>query len=518
MRLRGYQEAAIGGTLEKLRVHPSTLIVLPTGMGKTVVFSHLAHRWESGRVLVMAHLDELIGQAARKIKAITGESPAVEMGGQYSDEQGFLKSRIVVTSVQTMSRPRRHCRFNPDDFGLVVIDEAHHAVGDSYRKVMAHFERAKRVGVTATPNRSDEFALGQVFESVAFSMSLSEAKDEGWLVPILQRVVTVEGLDFSGLRTVAGDFNQSDLDRLLTAEGPLHKMAVPLLEIAGDRPAMAFCVSVRHAVAMAEVLNRYKAQSANFIAGDEALKQLGLPALGRQGIRARAQEFREGKINVLCCCQLGLEGFDAPDTACVAMCRATKSTVVYTQALGRGTRPAEEIANQLGDMPTAAERRAAIAGSAKPGMTVIDFCGNAGRHQIVTAADLLGGKWGSPVREYARKTQAEEGCAVPVEESLERAEAELELLSLLDAERKRRANLKGRVTYSTEDVDPFGGAAPARREVDQGVRGRPATDKQIRYLIRLGVGRDRAERMTARQAGAVIQSIKSQRDGGAIPA
>ncbi len=517
MRLRSYQEEAIGRTLDSLRHSPSTLIVLPTGMGKTVVFSHLAHRWEAGRVVVMAHLDELIGQAARKIEAVTGEKPAIEMGDDYSDEQGWLKAKVVVTSVQTMSRPKRHSRFNPDHFGLLVIDEAHHAVGDSYRKVIGHFHNAKKVGVTATPNRSDEFALGQVFESVAFSMNLADAKDEGWLVPILQRVVTVEGLDFSAIRTVAGDFNQGELDKLLTAEGPLHKMAVPIIDVAGDRPTMVFCVSVKHAVAMAEVLNRYKHNSAAFIAGDEALKKLNMPALGRQGIREQSQAFREGKTNFLCCCQLGLEGFDAPNTACVAMCRATKSTVVYTQALGRGTRPAEEVADGLGDIPTAAGRRAAIAGSSKPSMTVIDFCGNAGRHQIVTAADLLGGKWGSPVRDYARKTAGVEGQAVPVEEALERAEAELELLSFLESERKRRAAIKARVEYRTEDVDPFSGAAPAATDAAPVMRGDEASEKQVRYLIRLGVSRQRAERMTRRQAGAVIDSLL-KKQGERVPA
>src|SRR5262249_11353944 len=116
----------------------SVLAVLSTGLGKTVIFSHVAHRWKRGRVLVMAHRDELIRQAADKLERVTGEPCDIEMADLYADSSPLNgRAKVVVTSVQTMSR--RFSRFDPQDFGLLVTDEAHHAVADSYQAVWKHF-------------------------------------------------------------------------------------------------------------------------------------------------------------------------------------------------------------------------------------------------------------------------------------------------------------------------------------------------------------------------------------------
>jgi superfamily II DNA or RNA helicase len=154
--MRPYQQAAYQGVLDQFGAANRTLVVLPTGMGKTVLFGHVAANWDRGRVLIMAHRDELIRQAADKVGRIVGEQCDIEMGDDYADRGSlYRRAHVVVTSVQTMCRPRRQGRFNPEDFGLLVIDEAHHAVADSYRSVIEHFgqnSQLKILGVTARPS------------------------------------------------------------------------------------------------------------------------------------------------------------------------------------------------------------------------------------------------------------------------------------------------------------------------------------------------------------------------------
>jgi superfamily II DNA or RNA helicase len=501
MQPRDYQLSCAAAVREKLAEFDSTLVEAATGLGKTVIISMLARDWP-GRVVVVAHRDELIRQAVDKLTAITGEEPGVEMGEERIEQEGLLRPpRLVVTSVQTMSRPGRHARFDPAQFGLLVIDEAHHAVAGSYRAVIDWFRRnpaCKLLGVTATPRRADEIALGQVFESVAFRYGIEEAVGDGWLVPVSQRAVKVEGLDFSKVRSLAGDFHEGELEEILIQEELLHKVAAPTAEIVGDRPALVFCCSVKHAELMAAVLERYRPGATAWLSGQS----------DRQTRRETVEAYREGRIQYLLNCGLFLEGFDAPITSAVVMARPTKSVVLYQQVLGRGTRPLPGVVDGL---DTAAGRKAAIAGSAKPNMVALDFVGNSGRHHIVTAADVLGGRYGIPVREYARETVSEEEREVPVAESLDRAEAELDLLA---EEKERRRRIVARPQYRTHEVSPFDGrqAAPSPglaagpREAD------PATDKQVWLLHkRFGVSLDTARGYTKRQAGAVIDKLMRER-------
>lgn len=502
MILRDYQEQCLDAVFERLREHASTLIVLATGCGKTVIFSHVADRWPDGRVLVLAHRDELIRQAAEKLHAVTGREPAIEMGDERSDER--RPSRYLVSSVQTMCRPKRQARFRPDDFGLVIVDEAHHAVARSYRLVIDHFRQnpdCRLLGVTATPKRSDELAMGQVFESVAFDFGIEPAIEQGWLVPVRQQAVVVEGLDFSSVKSVAGDLSADELDAIIAQEKVLHQMAAPTVEIVGDLPTLVFCVSVNHAKLMAEVLNRYKPQSALSLDGSTPTDER----------RQVVERFKSGSLQFLCNCGLFLEGFDAPNTAAVVMGRPTKSLALYTQVLGRGTRPLPGIVDGVA-MPDA--RREAIAESGKPSMLVLDFVGNSGRHKIVSAADMLGGKYAEPVRQYARQIATDrEADAVPqdVAADLEQASDELAVLEMWK-EMRRREMVRARAEYQARQVSPFAGGGPAYTQaVDDAPRGDPPTDKQVWYLVkRLGWASDAARRLTKRQASAVIGKAKGE--------
>lgn len=524
MKPRPYQTAALDGILAKILNHNTTLAVLPTGCGKTVIFSEACRLWPEWavalklqpRVLVLAHREELVRQAAEKIQAVTGVAPAIEMASDRVAEDVLpdMRSSVVVASVQTLARPGRRAKFQPGAFGLVVVDEAHHAIADSYTGIFRHFGCTvegpnKLLGVTATPSRADELAMGQVFESVAYEYGINDAIGDGWLVPVRQQAIRVKGLDFSAVRTLAGDLNEKDLEEILVREEPLHAVAAPLIEIARDKLTLVFAAGVHHATMLAQVLNRYKKDSAQALSG----------ATEKEERRKWVERFKAGDLQFLCNCGLFLEGFDAPATAVVVMARPTKSLALYTQVLGRGTRPLPGVVDPW---PTAEERRAAIALSEKPWMLALDFVGNSGRHKIVTAQDVLGGKYGSPVRDYARKTAEEESSGeataeanqVDVEQSLDRAAAEL---ALLNEERERLARIKASaVNYDAERVSPFctRSAGPTGSELKP-ERGDPPTDKQIWKLRSLGVPYDTARKYSKRQASAVIDKLLRAKEAAA---
>jgi superfamily II DNA or RNA helicase len=494
MNLRPYQAEAKRAVFEKLLTARSTLVEMATGLGKTVLFGHVAHEWP-GRVLVLAHRAELIRQAAEKIQAITGDHVGVEMGWERATDS-LYGSKITVGSIQTLGRANRRARFHPDHFSLIVVDEGHHATAVTYREVLDYFASAKRLFVTATPKRADRVALGAVCETVAYQYGIEPAIDDGWLVPVKQVVVKVDGLDYSKARTVAEDFNSADLERILTEEESLHKMVASAVEVVGGRQALWFCVSVAHAKATAAVLARYT-PSVQFLSGDT----------DREERRKIVDAYKAGRVQHLLNCALFLEGFDAPATSAVVMGRPTKSLGLYMQVLGRGTRPLPGVVDGI---ETAAGRREAIALSDKPHMLVIDYAGNAGRHQIVQAADVLGGKHEPPVRAYAKKILTDEAQPVDIAEALERAKAELDLLA---EEEERRRVIIAEAKYRTAEVSPFvrqhvsASGAPARPAAE------PCTDKQaglICHLSRKCNGTwtfDDAKKLTKKQAGVVIDGM-----------
>lgn len=499
--LRPYQDECVCKIREALDAHRSVLAVLATGLGKTVIFSHLAKGYlDIGRrVLVLAHRDELIRQAAEKLASVTGQAPGIEMGESRIDEGGFLRPPVVVSSVQSMCRPDRARKFHPHEFGLLIIDEAHHAPAASYQVIIAYFKYnpdLRIVGLTATPKRADEAAMGQVFDSVAYEFGIEQAIDDGWLVPIRQRAVVVEGLDFSAVKSIAGDLSAEQLDKILSEEETIHRSVVPLVELASNRQTLVFCSSVNHARLVSAMIDRYRHASSASLDGSTP------PDVRRETV----QRFATRKLQFLCNCGLFLEGFDAPVTEVVAMLRPTKSLALYTQVLGRGTRPLPGVVDGLG---SAAERRAAIAASPKSGMLAIDFVGNSGRHQIITAHDILGGKYGVAVRDYARKTSQEEGEVRPIEDALERAKDEIDLL-VEERERRRRAEIKARAEYHAREVSPFGTDTAPSMEAGS-IPAEPITPGQRWYLVsRLGFPADKADRLSKKQAGAIIGRSKRE--------
>lgn len=476
--LRPYQAQAHQNVFESLVAgrEKSSLVVMPTGTGKTVLFGHVAGDWPSGRVMIMAHRDELIRQAADKVGKIIGETCDIEMGDEYADQCNlYARSHVVVTSVQTMSRDRRLERFDPGDFGLLVIDEAHHATASTYRKVIDYFRQnpALRVlGVTATPDRADEEALGKVFDSVAFEYAITDAISDGWLVPIEQQFVYVEGLDFSGVKTTAGDLNAGDLAKVMEAEEILHRVVTPVIDLAGDQPCLVFASSVAHAERMAEICNRHRPGSAEFVHGgtDKELR------------RDMLRRYNRGEFQFLFNCMIATEGFDEPQIGVVAIARPTKSRALYAQMIGRGTRP---LTGCVDGLPTPEQRRQSIAMSSKQSVLVLDFVGNSGRHKLVSTADILGGNMDDEIVDRARASAAKKssrGEKVNMTDELAEAQRQAE-----EAAKRKRAAILAKAAYGTKNVDPFVLYDVTPKREPGWFKGKRPTEKMAAVLEKRGV-------------------------------
>lgn len=500
--LRDYQEEAARRILVELENVQSTLCVLPTGMGKTVLLSKIASEWAFGNVLILAHRIELLEQAADKMKFDVGFRPPIEQGQRGLDADGLWQGgNIVIGSVQTLRGVRRMRKYREYPFGLVIIDEAHHATAASYRKIIdACLEfnpNCKILGVTATPNRTDNAALGMVFETVSFDMYLQEGIEKGWLCGIEQEFIQTDDIDFSGVTMTRNkfgeaDFNREQLEALLTEEGPLHAMTTPILDRTGNgEQCLIFNAGVAHAHLMAAVINRYKPGSAAAVDGKTLASHRAV----------LVADFHRGALQYLCNYGVFTEGFDAPAISLVVMGRPTKSLTLYLQMLGRGTRPLPGVV----DGPETPElRRAAILGSDKPRMTVIDFVGNS-KHKPKSAVDALGGDYDADIRALAEESIREKGKG-DVKEELDKAKADYELLG----EEKIRKQIKAEsVSYTSHKVDVFGhDAAPVDQDVSTTRGG--SSEKQIGLLVGFDVPYEVAASYTKRQAGAVIDSMRKK--------
>lgn len=260
---RPYQEWCINGGAPDLGIgimpafarYRRVLVEMATGCGKTETFLALTRRFLDSpktptdkRVLILAHRDELVSQPIER---------STRFGMRFAREQGKASGagkmeRVVASTVQSMSK--RLDKYSPDEFGLVIIDECHHSPANDYVKILDHFASARVLGVSATPERLDGVALGEVFEAVAFSYGIEAATADGWLVPVKPLEITVDGLDISKLRARAGDLPPGPLGELL-AEYAMP-VAKHIIEKAGDRPTIIFCATMAHAHAQAAALRR----------------------------------------------------------------------------------------------------------------------------------------------------------------------------------------------------------------------------------------------------------------------
>ena len=326
MELRPYQKEAKEAIFEQWDSGVlKTLLVLPTGCGKTVVFAKVTEECvrQGDRVLILAHRGELLEQAADKLMKTTGLGCALEKAESSCQGSWF---RVVVGSVQTLMREKRLNSFDPFYFNTIIIDEAHHCISDSYQRVLQHFPHAHVLGVTATPDRGDMRNLGVYFESLAYEYTLPKAIKEGYLSPIKALTIPLK-IDMSSVSVQAGDFKASEIG---TALDPyLQGIAEEMQKYCMDKKTVVFLPLVKTSQKFRDLLNQYGFRAAE-VNGDS------------QDRAEILKDFDAGKYNVLCNSMLLTEGWDCPSVNCIVVLRPTKVRSLYCQMVGRGTRLSPE--------------------------------------------------------------------------------------------------------------------------------------------------------------------------------
>ena len=293
----------------------------PAAVDKTVVAADVVKKQVDlgEKVLFLAHRWELLDQAAKKIKTFAGIDSGFEKG-EMSNLNGLFP--VTVGSVQTLCRKPRLDKFPRDYFQTLIVDEAHHSVSNSYQTVLDHFNGAKVLGMTASIDRADKRDLGEYYDSIAYEYSMRKAIKDGYLVPIIAKMIPLE-LDLRNVRITTGDFNAEDTAHAL--EPYLEEIAARMAIHCADRKTVVFLPLVRISQQFRNILERH---------GFSAVEVNGQSPDREQKLK----DFENGKYNILCNCSLLLEGWDCPSVDCVVVLRPTKSRALYQQAVGRGTR------------------------------------------------------------------------------------------------------------------------------------------------------------------------------------
>lgn len=323
MNLRPYQIQAQKAILETWESGiQKTLLILPTGTGKTIVFSHvIAERVRrGGNVLVLAHREELLTQAADKLQRSTGLLAALEKAESSAVNSWY---NVTVGSVQTLQNENRLKNFSKNHYDTIIVDEAHHAISASYRRVLDYFSEAKILGVTATADRGDKRNLGELFQTVAYEYTLPQAVKEGFLCKIQALTLPID-INLKGIKTQAGDYQLSAIG---TALDPyLEQIADMMIEHCTNRKTVVFLPLIATSQKFCAMLNR-RGLTAQEVNGESTDRQ------------EKLKRFHEGKFKVLCNSMLLTEGWDEPAVDCIVCLRPTKVRALYAQIIGRGTRP-----------------------------------------------------------------------------------------------------------------------------------------------------------------------------------
>lgn len=453
--------------------HTRTLLVLPTGTGKTIVFASVAaDQVRAGdRVLILAHRGELLEQAADKLQRSTGLVSAVEKAESTCLDSWF---RVVVGSVQTLQRTARLERFPQDYFGTIIIDEAHHAITDGYRRILDYFSGAKVLGVTATPDRGDMRNLGEVFDSLAFEYKLTDSIKEGYLCKIMAQTIPLQ-LDITSVTMSGGDYAVGDLG---TALDPyLEQIAAEMARRCKSRKTVVFLPLIKTSQKFRDLLNTYGFRAAEVNGQSDDRRQV-------------LADFDAGKYNVLCNSMLLTEGWDCPSVDCVVVLRPTKVRSLYSQMVGRGTRLSP----------------------GKTDLLLLDFLWMTDKHELCRPADLV-----CEDRTVARQMTehlAETGCPEDIEEAAAQAsedvvaQREEALAKQLEEQRRKKAKLVDPLQYEMSiQAEDLAGYVPAF-----GWEAGPPSEQQTAALEKLGILPDAVE--SAGKAALLLDRLNKRRDEG----
>lgn len=477
MELRPYQQEAKDAIFHSWDEGiQKTLLVLPTGCGKTIVFAKVAEECvrQGDRVLILAHRGELLEQAADKIGRSTGLGCATEKAEATCLGSWF---RITVGSVQSLMRESRLNKFDEDYFNTIIIDEAHHCISDSYQRVLNHFHDAKVLGVTATPDRGDMKNLGSVFENLSYEYTLPKAIKEGYLSPIKAVTIPLQ-VDLTGVGVQSVDFKAGDLG---TALDPyLEQIAEEMKKYCVDKKTVVFLPLVKTSQKFRDLLNAkgFRAAEVNGESKDRA---------------EILEDFDKDKYNVLCNSMLLTEGWDCPSVDCIVVLRPTKVRSLYCQMVGRGTRLSPE--------------------TGKDHLLLLDFLWHTERHELCHPAHLI-----CESEEVAQKMtenlEKEAGCPMDIEEAEQTAADDVvaqreEALAKQLAEMKRRKRklvdpLQFEMSIQAQDLS---GYVPAF-----GWEMAPPSDAQKKTLEKLGIMPDEID--NAGKASKILERLDKRRKEG----
>lgn len=475
MKLRPYQQEARNAILEEWRKGvQSTLLVLPTGTGKTIVFASVIEELvrQGGRCLILAHRGELLDQAADKLARATGLGCALEKAESSALDSWF---NVVVGSVQTMTREHRR---DGHEFSHIIIDEAHHAVSPSYRGILEHFPDAKVLGVTATADRGDKRNLGEVFETLAYEYSLPRAIKDGYLSPIKALTIPLK-IDLGDVPQSAGDFQA----------GALGTALEPYLEQIADR-VKAECAS-RKTVVFLPLIATGQSFLRKLLARGVAAREVN------GGSDDRADTLRwfdqAGPGAVVINAMLLTEGWDCPSADCVCVLRPTKIRSLYAQMVGRGTRlfPGKED------------------------LLLLDFLWHSERHELCRPAHLVCED--PELSKRVAELLAEDAAGEPVDlleaeeaaENSAREEREESLRKLLDQQRNRKRALVDPLQFEMSIGEQLQNVAADW----QNIRALgPPSDKQLAMLEKMGIFPDDVQSQA--HASRLIETVQKRRDAG----
>ena len=475
MQLRPYQEEAIGRVLEEWdKGVKKTLLVLPTGTGKTICFSKIVEEQvrNGDRVLILAHRGELLDQAADKLKKSTGLNVAIEK----AEETALNKwERVTVGSIQSLSQDKRLSNFKSDYYQSIVVDEAHHILSSSYLKVLNHFSDANVLGVTATADRGDMQNLGKYFETLAYEYTMPDAIHDGYLSPIKALQIPLK-IDISSVKQSQGDFQVSGIGHAL--DPYLDEIANQMLTYCKERKTVVFLPLVSTSKKFSELLNQKGLRAAEVNGNSKDRSEV-------------LQDFQNGKYDVLCNAMLLTEGWDCPSVDTIIVLRPTKVRSLYTQMVGRGTRIAP----------------------GKDHLLILDFLWQTQEHSLCRPAVLISKD--EAIQQKAKQMMDEnQGKEMDVEELVDDAETSV-------AEEREQAlaeRLKALRTKKKRLVDPLEYAVSVQKSslIDYrpafGWEAEKPSYNQIETLIDLDINADSLE--NAGQAAILIDTIRGRKDGG----
>lgn len=449
VELRPYQVNAIKAVSDEFKKgHNHTLLVLPTGTGKTIVFAKVVELNVNGgkRALILAHRSELLDQASDKLKLASGLDTALEKA--ESTSIGSFEP-VTVASVQTLSQEKRLNKFPPDYFDLIVIDEAHHCMSETYQRILNYFNTAKVLGVTATPDRADQKNLGQFFDSKAYEYTLNQAVREGYLCPVKAQMIPLE-LDINNVGLSNGDYAVGEIGSAL--EPYLNQVTLEMLNYCKGRKTVVFLPLIKTSQKFCELLNLHGFKAAEINGNSKDRDQV-------------LNDFEAGEYDVLCNSMLLTEGWDCPSVDCIIVLRPTKIRSLYQQMVGRGMRLAPN----------------------KTELLLLDFLWMTERHDLCRPSALISKDEEIAKRIDKKMMDREAGVdLISAEDEAEKdviQEREDALARELAAMKKKQRKLVDPIQYAfsiaAEDL--------ANYEPTFAWEMSPATDRQIDYLEKHGI-------------------------------